>query len=217
MITVSFIQFPFVSDGGAACDLHLHLSEDAVPCHFGAENWVCVPFFREIGFIELWKPVIIFKRLFRGFFWKAARIGERLSPWVSVGCFMMGTGEAVNPKAYPLADAQLAITILDLVQQAANYKQLKKGANEATKTLNRGISEFVVMAADAEPLEILLHLPLLAEDKNVPYVFVPSKQALGRACGVTRSVIACSVLSNEASQLKPQIQQLKDAIEKLLI
>ena len=35
----------------------------------------------------------------------------------------------------------------------------------ATKTLNRGISEFVVMAAHTEPLEILLHLPLLAEDK----------------------------------------------------
>ncbi|KAL3616372.1 RNA binding protein snu13 [Castilleja foliolosa] len=127
------------------------------------------------------------------------------------------TAEAVNPKAYPLADAQLTITILDLVQQAANYKQLKKGANEATKTLNRGISEFVVMAADTEPLEILLHLPLLAEDKNVPYVFVPSKQSLGRACGVTRPVIACSVTSNEGSQLKSQIQTLKDAIEKLLI
>ncbi|KAH0462012.1 hypothetical protein IEQ34_009587 [Dendrobium chrysotoxum] len=125
--------------------------------------------------------------------------------------------EAVNPKAYPLADSQLSITILDLIQQAANYKQLKKGANEATKTLNRGISEFVVMAADTEPIEILLHLPLLAEDKNVPYVFVPSKQALGRACGVTRPVIACSVTSNEGSQLKSQIQQLKDAIEKLLI
>ncbi|KAL9674670.1 hypothetical protein QQ045_002868 [Rhodiola kirilowii] len=122
------------------------------------------------------------------------------------------TGEAVNPKAYPLADAQLTITILDLVQQAANYKQLKKGANEATKTLNRGISEFVVMAADTEPLEILLHLPLLAEDKNVPYVFVPSKQALGRACGVTRPVIACSVTSNEGSQLKSQIQTLKKQI-----
>ena len=58
----------------------------------------------------------------------------------------------------------------------------------ATKTLNRGISEFVVMAADTEPIEILLHLPLLAEDKNVPYVFVPSKAALGRACGVSRPV-----------------------------
>ena len=43
-------------------------------------------------------------------------------------------------------------------QQAANYKQLKKGANEATKTLNRGTAELVILAADAEPLEILLHL-----------------------------------------------------------
>ena len=45
--------------------------------------------------------------------------------------------------------------------------------------------------------------------QNVPYVFVPSKQALGRACGVSRPVIACSVTSNEGSQLKPQIQLLK--------
>mmetsp|Transcript_5718 Transcript_5718/g.35610 ORF Transcript_5718/g.35610 Transcript_5718/m.35610 type:complete len:129 (+) Transcript_5718:177-563(+) len=123
----------------------------------------------------------------------------------------------VNAKAYPLADAQLTVTILDIVQQAANYKQLKKGANEATKTLNRGICEFVIMAADAEPIEILLHLPLLAEDKNVPYVFVPSKQALGRACGVSRPVIACSVTTNEGSQLKTQILNLREAIEKLLI
>lgn len=70
----------------------------------------------------------------------------------------MATGEAVNPKAYPLADTQvcpfpdfflvlslmnvlaanmeatlcmqLTTTILDIVQQAANYKQLRKGANE---------------------------------------------------------------------------------------
>jgi U4/U6 small nuclear ribonucleoprotein SNU13 len=66
------------------------------------------------------------------------------------------SGEAVNPKAYPLADAQVSLlcnclvfaawllakpdrggfcvqlttTILDIVQQAANYKQLRKGANE---------------------------------------------------------------------------------------
>ena len=53
-----------------------------------------------------------------------------------------------------MADAHLTKTVLDLMQQATNYKQLRKGANEATKTLNRGISEFVVMAADAEPLEV---------------------------------------------------------------
>jgi U4/U6 small nuclear ribonucleoprotein SNU13 len=72
------------------------------------------------------------------------------------------------------------------VQQATHYRQLKKGANEATKTLNRGISELIVLAADTSPLAILLHLPLLCEDKNVPYVYVPSKMALGRACGVAR-------------------------------
>ena len=42
-------------------------------------------------------------------------------------------------------------------------------------------------------------------------------QALGRACGVSRPVIACSVTTNEGSQLKAQIQTLKDSIEKLLI
>ncbi|CAI9723327.1 1 [Octopus vulgaris] len=125
--------------------------------------------------------------------------------------------EEVNPKAYPLSDPQLTHSILNLVQQASNYKQLRKGANEVTKTLNRGISEFIVLAADAEPLEILLHLPLLCEDKNVPYVFVRSKQALGRACGVSRSVIACSVTVNEGSQLKSQIQAIQQNIEKLLI
>lgn len=104
-----------------------------------------------------------------------------------------------------------------MVQQASHYKQLRKGANEATKTLNRGISEFIVMAADTEPIEILLHLPLLCEDKNVPYVFVPSKAALGRACGVSRPVISASITTNEASDLLPQIQAIKLAIEKLLI
>ncbi|KAJ2861968.1 RNA binding protein snu13, partial [Coemansia erecta] len=123
----------------------------------------------------------------------------------------------VDPKAFPLADATLSTKILDLVQQASHYKQLKKGANEATKTLNRGISEFIIMAADCEPIEILLHLPLLCEDKNVPYVFVPSKIALGRACGVSRSVVAASVTTNEASDLKPQITNIKQEIEKLLI
>ena len=82
----------------------------------------------------------------------------------------------MNPKAYPLAEQALTTKILNLVQQASNYKQLRKGANEATKTLNRGQAEFIVLAADAEPLEILLHIPLLCEDKNVPYVFVRSKQ-----------------------------------------
>lgn len=106
---------------------------------------------------------------------------------------------------------------LDLVQQASHYKQLKKGANEATKTLNRGICEFIIMAADIEPIEIVLHLPLLCEDKNVPYVFVPSKIALGRACGVSRAVVAASVTTNEARELQSQIQTIKLAVRITVI
>jgi U4/U6 small nuclear ribonucleoprotein SNU13 len=124
---------------------------------------------------------------------------------------------APNPKAFPLADQALTQQILDVTQQASSLRQLKKGANEATKTLNRGISEFIIMAADTEPIEILLHLPLLCEDKNVPYVFVPSKTALGRACGVSRPVIAASITTNEGSTLKTQIYSVKDKIETLLI
>ncbi|KIW04337.1 ribonucleoprotein-associated protein [Verruconis gallopava] len=119
--------------------------------------------------------------------------------------------------AWPLADEQLATKILDLTQQASHYHQLKKGANEVTKTLNRGIAEFIILAADTSPLAILLHLPLLAEDKNVPYIFVPSKAALGRATGVSRAVIAASITSNEASALKNQIQDIKSQIERLIV
>ncbi|KAI9629170.1 hypothetical protein KEM48_011016 [Puccinia striiformis f. sp. tritici PST-130] len=110
---------------------------------------------------------------------------------------------ATNSKAFPLADANLTNQILDLVQQVeplttSNFEK------ELTR-LQRpqpGICEFIVLTADTEPIEILLHLPLLCEDKNVPYVFVPSKTALGRACGVTRSVIACSVTTMKPKSFK---------------
>lgn len=94
---------------------------------------------------------------------------------------------------------------------------MKKGANEATKTLNRGTAELIILAADTSPLAILLHLPLVAEDKNCPYVYVPSKAALGRACGVSRAVIAASITTNEASDLTPQIRELKNKVERLMI
>lgn len=90
-------------------------------------------------------------------------------------------------------------------------------APPATKTLNRGSSEIIILAADTTPLAILLHLPLLSEDKNVPYIFVPSKMALGRACGVSRPVIAASITSNDASDLTPQIRAVKNNVERLMI
>ncbi|KAM0337253.1 hypothetical protein ACHAPQ_003272 [Fusarium lateritium] len=137
--------------------------------------------------------------------------------------------------AWPLADQKLEQELLDLVQSSQrklfeysametisltiviDARQLKKGANEATKTLNRGVSELVILAADTQPLAILLHLPLLCEDKNVPYVYVSSKMHLGRACGVSRAVIAASITSNDASELAGQIRAMRDKVERLAI
>jgi hypothetical protein len=44
-----------------------------------------------------------------------------------------------------------------------------------------------------------------------------SKIALGRACGVSRPVIACSITTNEASQLKSTIEGMRLKIEQLLV
>lgn len=136
-----------------------------------------------------------------------------------------------------MADESLTQSLLDLVQQCQHARQLKKGANETTKTLNRGTSELVVLAGNATPLAIILHLPLLCEDKNVPYVYVPDKMALGRATGVSRPVIACSkfplhpqifrvsranigktgITTNESSDLAQQIRAIKIQVERLMI
>lgn len=48
-------------------------------------------------------------------------------------------------------------------------------------------------------------------------MFVGSKVALGRACGVSRPVIAASVTTNDSSNLKTQVDKLKDAIERIMI
>ena len=123
----------------------------------------------------------------------------------------------IDKRAFPLANKKLQKTIFETISRATQLKKIKKGANEATKTLNRGISELIVIAADAKPLEIVLHLPLLCEDKNVPYVFVESQKFLGRACGVSRPVIAASILSKGPDDLQTTLEKLKLDIEQLLI
>ena len=118
-------------------------------------------------------------------------------------------------RAKPLADSDLTRKIFKLCEQVAGVKKLKRGANEATKCLNRDIAEIIVLAADATPLEILLHLPLLCEDKNVPYIFVPSMAELGQACGTTRSVISCAIIKKFGDeQYENEIQDMKLQVEK---
>eukprot|EP00744_Colponema_vietnamica_P000751 GILI01001306.1.p2 GENE.GILI01001306.1~~GILI01001306.1.p2 ORF type:complete len:140 (+),score=53.13 GILI01001306.1:42-422(+) len=123
----------------------------------------------------------------------------------------------VSDKAFPMANDRLTQAILDVVQEASNVKLIRKGANEATKALNRGLADLIVLTGDANPIEILLHLPLLCEDKNVPYIFVPSKTALGRSAQVSRNVIALAIVQSDNKQLSNKVQSIKSEVERLLI
>jgi U4/U6 small nuclear ribonucleoprotein SNU13 len=131
---------------------------------------------------------------------------------------MVDKVEDKESKTNPLAPKPLQKQIFEIIATAANFKKIKKGANEATKTLNRGLTDLIVLAADADPIEIVLHLPLLCEDKNIPYVFVSTQKALGRACGVSRPVIAASIIKEDEGQNKwsKQMQEIRTQIEKLM-
>ena len=129
-----------------------------------------------------------------------------------------GEDYETQSRAFPLAENDMTTKVQDLIKDSSKKGQLKKGANESTKALNRGMAQIIIMAADTEPLEIVLHLPLLWEDKNVPYIFVPSQHSLGAAWGVSRNIIACAITSDgEESDLQNRINDLKDEIEQLFL
>lgn len=90
----------------------------------------------------------------------------------------------------------------EAVEIARNTGKIKKGINETTKVIERGLAKLVVIAKDVNPQEVIMHLPLLCEEKNVPFVIVPSKEDLGAAAGLqvgTSSVVV--VQEGEARDL----------------
>ena len=74
--------------------------------------------------------------------------------------------------------------ILEAVRVAAQTGKVKKGTNEATKAIERGISKLIVIAEDVDPPEVVAHLPLICEEQNAAYAFVPDKHELGKALGI---------------------------------
>ena len=107
------------------------------------------------------------------------------------------------------ASKELSDKVLRLVEAAKNTGKIRKGINETTKAVERGIAKLVVIAEDVEPKEIVMHLPSLCEEKKIPYVYIDSKQSLGRALGIdVASASACIVDPGDAKD------SLKEIIEK---
>ena len=82
----------------------------------------------------------------------------------------------------------------DLVEKARDIGKISKGANEVTKQVERGQAKMVIMAEDVSPEEILAHMPILCEEKNIPYAYVPSKDELGSSAGLHVPTTAIAVI-----------------------
>jgi large subunit ribosomal protein L7Ae len=70
------------------------------------------------------------------------------------------------------------------IETARSTGKLRKGSNEATKALERGTAKLVAIANDVEPKEVVLHLPVLAQEKGIVCVEVGTKEELGAAAGI---------------------------------
>lgn len=88
---------------------------------------------------------------------------------------------------------ELSDKVLQLLEMAKNSGKVRKGTNETTKAVEKSAAKLIVIAEDVEPEEIVMHLPALCDEKKVPYVFVPTKQEIGRAVGVDVPMAAAAV------------------------
>ena len=111
------------------------------------------------------------------------------------------TPKEVSDKAYALAEI------------ARDSGKVKKGTNEVTKIVERGEAAIVIMATDVEPPEILAHMPALCDEKNVPYVYVPSKGELGKAIGLEKPTASVAIV--DAGNGKAQVDEIAAAVKDL--
>ena len=101
---------------------------------------------------------------------------------------------------------ELADAAYEALQMANQTGQVRKGTNETTKAIERGIAKLVIIAEDVEPPEVVAHLPILCEERKIPCVFVPTKEKIGSAIGIdVPAASACIVKEGDAANLIKEI------------
>ena len=98
----------------------------------------------------------------------------------------------------------------EALQLAKQSGTVRKGSNEVTKSVERGLATFVVIAADVEPEEVVVHLPGLCEQKKIAYSYVPNKADLGKSIGMT---VPCTAIAVENAGTAANA--IKDIISKV--
>ncbi|MBS7644551.1 MAG: 50S ribosomal protein L7Ae [Candidatus Bathyarchaeia archaeon] len=108
---------------------------------------------------------------------------------------------------------EVADKAYQLVQISRESGKIRKGTNEATKAVERGVAKLVVIAEDVDPPQVVAHLPLLCEERRVPYLYVPSKLDLGSAAGLEVGCAAVSIL--EGGDAAETLKELVEAANRL--
>ena len=71
--------------------------------------------------------------------------------------------------------------------------RLKKGANEVTKSAERGTAQMIVMAENVNPSELLAHIPMICKEKGIPYIYVEDQAYLAEAAGMSTGTRTAAV------------------------
>ena len=103
------------------------------------------------------------------------------------------------------SSAELEEKALKLLQESREKGKVRKGTNETTKAVERGLSKLVYVAVDVQPPEVVAHIPLLCEEKKVPVVFVSEKKKLGEASGLQVPAAAACVVEPSNKELLAEI------------
>jgi len=104
-----------------------------------------------------------------------------------------------------------AVEFVTRVREAGG--KVRKGVNEVTKAIEREQAKLVLIAMDVNPPEIVMHLPPLCKEKNIPYIFVKSKEALGKAAGIKRPASSVAIVDPGPlnKELESLIRKINDA------
>jgi large subunit ribosomal protein L7Ae len=110
---------------------------------------------------------------------------------------------------------ELAEAAYEALQLARDTGKIRKGTNETTKAVERGVAKLVVIAENAEPPEVVAHLPLLCEERKITYIYVPDKNQLGSSIGIdVPAASACIVDPGNSLELIKEIASRLEALKK---
>ena len=101
----------------------------------------------------------------------------------------------------------------ELLGKIKKTGKVKIGANEATKAAERGTAKLIILAEDVSPPEIVMHLPLICKEKNIPIRFAGTKKALGETVGLSVGTAALAITDEgdtkkDFDDLVKKIQQI---------